>query len=187
MDGTRAGRHYLIYDDDHYYHGSLMAELLAAEGHTVTYVTPAGVVSSWSVAALDQHRIHKRVIEASEAVHVNTALVEAVPGGAVLECVFTGTRREVACDTIVPVTARVPRDGLFLDLKARASEWAAAGIRSVDLIGDAYAPGTIAAAVYAGHKYARTLDVPAEPDAVPFRREMTYLHDYDYGPDGPQL
>lgn len=179
MDGKRTGEHYLIYDDDHYYLGSLMAELLAAEGAKVTYVTPAGIVSSWSVAALDQHRIHKAVLECCDSVHLNAALASVHAGKAVLECVFTGATRQIPVDCIVPVTARLPVDGLFLDLKQRRSEWADAGIRSVDLIGDAYAPGTIAAAVYSGHKLARILDVDIEPDAVPFRREMTRIEDYE--------
>lgn len=177
MDGKRAGEHYLIYDDDHYYMGSLMAELLAAEGAKVTYVTPAGIVSSWSVAALDQHRIHKAVLDCCDSVHVNTALTAASSGQAALECAFTGKLTVAPCDCIVPVTARLPQDRLFLDLKARSGEWADAGIRSVDLIGDAYASGTIAAAIYSGHKYARNLDMDIDPDAVPFRREMTRIED----------
>jgi dimethylamine/trimethylamine dehydrogenase len=40
-------------------------------------------------------------------------------------------------------------------------------------IGDCLAPSTIAAAVYDGHRYARELDDPPEPDEVPFRREYT--------------
>ena len=32
------------------------------------------------------------------------------------------------------------------------------GIKSVEAIGDCYVPGTIAAAVYSGHLYARQLD-----------------------------
>ena len=37
------------------------------------------------------------------------------------------------------------------------AEWDAidAGIKTVEEIGDGYAPGTIAMAVYAGHQYAR--------------------------------
>ena len=38
-------------------------------------------------------------------------------------------------------------------------------------IGDCLAPGTIAAAVYAGHRYARELGEP-EAEGVPFRREL---------------
>ena len=49
----------------------------------------------------------------------------------------------------------------------------AAGIRSVALIGDCLAPGTIAAAVYSGHRIAREFDVPAESLLV--RREIPYI------------
>ena len=42
-------------------------------------------------------------------------------------------------------------------------------------IGDCLAPSTIAAAVYDGHRYARELDNPPEPDDVPFRREYTMV------------
>ena len=58
---------------------------------------------------------------------------------------------------------------------ARAADWADAGIRSVKVIGDACAPGPIAWATYAGHRYARELDMPDIGDALPFRREVTAL------------
>jgi len=45
---------------------------------------------------------------------------------------------------------------------------------AVTSIGDCWAPGTIAAAVYAGHRHAREFDRrPA--DEVPFRRELTQI------------
>ena len=175
IEGKRSGRHYLVYDDDHYYMGSLMAEHLAAEGNRVTFVTPDGLVSSWSTAALDQHRIQRAVIDACETVHVSKALIKVADGVAVLECVFTGKKCDIACDVVVPVTARLPYDRLFIEAQSRQSEWADAGVKSVNLIGDAYAPGTIAAAVYAGHRYGRTLDADSDPDAVPFKRELTAI------------
>ena len=175
--GKRRGEHYLIYDDDHYYMASVLAELLAGEGSRVTFVTPAGIVSSWSVAALDQHRIHRAVLEVCENVLVNHAVIEATDGMATIKCVFTGRRRDIPCDAVVPVTARLPNDALFVDLKKRRNEWQAAGVASVNLLGDAYAPGTIAAAVYAGHKHAQNLDKAIDDDIVPFRREMTMIED----------
>jgi len=45
----------------------------------------------------------------------------------------------------------------------------------VKIIGDANAPGPIAWATYAGHRYARELDGPELGDALPFRREITEL------------
>jgi dimethylamine/trimethylamine dehydrogenase len=41
----------------------------------------------------------------------------------------------------------------------------------VSCVGDALAPGTVAAAVHGGHRAARELDLDIDPDAVPFRRE----------------
>ena len=48
-------------------------------------------------------------------------------------------------------------------------------IKSVKLIGDANAPGPIAWATYAGHRYARELDGEDIADDLPFRREITQL------------
>ena len=177
MAGQRRGDHYLIFDDDHYYMASVLAELLASEGHRVTFVTPAGIVSSWSTAALDQHRIHRAVLEACDTVLVNHAVTVAASGAVTVTCVFTGAHREIACDTVVPVTARIPDDKLYTDLMTRRDDWEQSGILNVNLIGDAYAPGTIAAAVYSGHKHARQVDQSVDNDAVPFRREMTKLAD----------
>ena len=47
-DGRRAtprAARVVIFDDDHYYMGGVLAELLASEGHEVTLVTPAARVS----------------------------------------------------------------------------------------------------------------------------------------------
>ena len=54
---------------------------------------------------------------------------------------------------------------------ARQAEWADAGIKTVQLIGDGYAPGIIAAAVYSGHRYAREFGEDIDPDVTPFKRE----------------
>ena len=75
------------------------------------------------------------------------------------------------------VTARLPSDGLYLDLKARSGEWADNGIRSVKVIGDANAPAALAWATYAGHRYAEELDEPDRGDGLPFRREVAALKD----------
>jgi dimethylamine/trimethylamine dehydrogenase len=43
-------------------------------------------------------------------------------------------------------------------------------------VGDAYSPGTIAAAVWDGRRYAEELDAePADPDEAPFLREVAEL------------
>ena len=42
-------------------------------------------------------------------------------------------------------------------------------------MGDTCSPGIIAAAVYAGHRYARELDGAEAGDDTPFKRELTEL------------
>ena len=76
---------------------------------------------------------------------------------------------------MVLVTARTGNDELGQDLRAREADWPAAGIKSVEIIGDAQSPAPIAWATYAGHRYARELDEPDRGDEVPFRREIAGL------------
>jgi dimethylamine/trimethylamine dehydrogenase len=60
-------------------------------------------------------------------------------------------------------------------LKRPETDWESAGIKAIKVIGDAEAPGPIAWATYAGHRYARELDGAEIGDALPFRREVTGL------------
>ncbi|UZF55499.1 FAD-dependent oxidoreductase [Gordonia polyisoprenivorans] len=170
-----AGKRVVLFDDDHYYLGAVIAELLAKEGYAVTLVTPAPQVSQWTVNTMEAHRIRARIIEAGVEVRTDTALTAIGAGGVGTACRFTGRTGELDADAVVLVTARLPHDELYTALHARADEWSAAGVRSVRGIGDAWAPSTIAAAVWAGHRYAEELDVEKSDDPVPFRREVTQL------------
>ena len=165
----------LIYDDDHYYMGGLMAELLVAQGAAVTLVTPASEVSTWARNTLEQHKIQARLLHLGVRIETNQAVARIERGGVVTACVFTGRLRELAGETVLLVTARLPQQTLYRSLLDRRGEWAAAGLASVTAIGDAWAPSTIAAAVHAGRRYAEAFEEPLSPDAMPFRREVTAL------------
>ena len=79
-------------------------------------------------------------------------------------------------DAVLLVTARIPDDGLFLALEQRRAEWPARGVQSVNCAGDAWAPTTIAGAVWAGRRYAEELDSPGPPSRDRgYRREYTAL------------
>ena len=82
----------------------------------------------------------------------------------------TGALRRLECDAVLLVTARLPRDGLARGLAEVADRWEDAGLRSVRAIGDAWAPSSIASAVWWGRRYAEEIDAP--PGEVPFRREL---------------
>jgi len=176
MDGRRPqGRRVAVYDDDHYYMGGVLAELLAAEGYEVVLVTPAAHVSAWTVNTLEVVRIRQRIIRAGIEVRTNTAVNAVAADRLTTACVFTGDEAELPVDATVLVTARLPENALHDALLAREADWAAAGLLSVKVAGDAWAPATIAAAVWAGHKYAEEFDEPADDRPVPFRREVTQL------------
>lgn len=176
MAGTRPrGRRVVVFDDDHYYLGGVIAELLAKEGLAVTLVTPAAHVSQWTTNTLEVARIRKRVIRAGVDVRTNTAVTAVTPDGVTTACVYTGDEGALSADSVVMVTARLPHDGLYQDLMNRETEWADADLLSVRAIGDAWAPGTIAAAVWSGHRYAEELDEPQAPGPVPYLRETSEL------------
>ncbi len=161
----------VVFDDDCFYMGSVLAELLARRGCTVTFVTPESQVSPWSRNTLEQARIQKRLIGLGVEIVTAMALAGRTKDQLELSCVYSGRIRPVDCATLVPVTARLPDETLWLELKAREAEWADAGIKTITRLGDCLAPGLIAAAVYSGHQYARTYQEQVDKDRVPFMRE----------------
>jgi dimethylamine/trimethylamine dehydrogenase len=179
MEGRLPKGKVVIFDDDHYYMGGVLAELCAQAGAEVTLVTPAAFVSDWTRNTLEQGAIHRRLAEAGVKIVLNTGVASLLPDGVETCCSYTDARGHIGCDALVMVASRQSKDGLWLGLRARTADWADAGIQSVQLIGDAAAPGPIAWATYAGHRYARELDtgVWAEDwgDTLSFRREITEL------------
>lgn len=171
MDGRRPEGPIVVFDDDHYYLGAVLAEKLRAEGLAVTLVTPADRVSAWTVNTLEQHIIQKHLMDLGVDIVLSRNLIEFTAGKAAVECTFTGAVSMLPAAAVVTVTARLPNDDLALALAGLAGPLAGAGIISVTSIGDCLAPGTIAAAVYAGHRYAREFDWP-DSDAAAFRREL---------------
>ena len=163
----------LIFDDDHYYLGSALAEHLATAGVQVILATPAAEVAGWTHYTLEYDHIQVRLRELGVDIRCNVGITSVQNGTATLDCVFTGKTTEVEVAAVVPVTARTSEDSLYDALTARADRWAAHGVKSVTRIGDCYAPGTIAMAVYAGHEFARGLDMPVDED-MPFRRENDF-------------
>ena len=183
LDGTRPdGERVAVYDDDHYYMGGVLAELLAREGKRVTLITPGARVSEWTVNTMEQDRIQKRLLELDVDIRTSHVVAGADARSAQLSCVYTEREAELACDALVMVTARDPSDGLAAELLAASARWADAGITSVRAVGDAWCPGTIAAAVWDGHRYAEQLDDEPDDRDVPFRREIVRLAEQGAAP-----
>src|SRR5690606_6689881 len=175
MDGRVPTGNVVLFDDDHYYMGGVLAELMAQQGTKVTLVTPSAYVSDWTRTTREQAAIHRRLVELGVEIVLNRTITRIAAGGAITGCVYTGALQDLTADAVVLVTSRNQDDGVWRELKARQAEWASNGIRSIKVIGDAEAPGPIAWATYAGHRFARELDEPDIGDALPFRREVTAL------------
>lgn len=163
----------VIFDDDHYYMGSAIAEKLALAGVAVTLVTPAALVAIWTENTMEQHRIQARLMQLGVTLKTQTIVDEIQPGLVSLSCAVTGQAQTLACESVVLVTSREAEEGLYDTLMAQAATFASAGIVSVSRAGDCEAPSTIAAATYAGHRYARTLEEP-QPE-IPYKRERVML------------
>jgi len=160
MDGTMPSRPVVVFDDDHYYMGGIVAEKLRSTGIEVTLVTPANELATWTTNTDQQFRIQQRILRLGIGLKTGISIAEIDEGSATLECIYTGRRNEVEAAAVVMVTSRQPHDELYHSLVGRVA---------VARIGDCLAPGTIATSVYSGHQYARELDTG--PVHVRFRRE----------------
>lgn len=175
MDGTVPSGNIVIYDDDHYYMGGVLAELLASNSAKVTLITPSAYVSDWTNNTLEQGTIHAKLARMGVEIILNRGITEIAADHVVSDCIYTGHKQNYATDAVVMVASRTCNDAVYSDLVSREDEWADAGIKTIKIFGDAEAPGPIAWSTYAGHRYARELDGEDIGDALPFRREITEL------------
>jgi dimethylamine/trimethylamine dehydrogenase len=165
----------LVFDDDNFYLGAVIAEKLTGDGHAVTLVTTDSKVSSWTENTLEQHRIQARVLELGIEVVTAHTIAQIHADKVECTCIFTNHLRTVTAGSVVMVTSRQPNNQIYLALRENPEKLASAGIRSVSAIGDCNNPSTIATAIYEGHRVARELDAaPVDPD-MPFRREQIAL------------
>ncbi|MFZ5789231.1 MAG: FAD-dependent oxidoreductase [Pseudomonadota bacterium] len=169
--GRRPTGPVIVYDDDYYYMGGVIAEKLRRDGLDVAIVTPADLVSPWTQKTLEASHIQRRLLELGIELLVKQDVAAFKGDHVELACAYTGRRSQRACASLVAVTARLPEEALYRQLLVDPDAMEKAGIKSVTAIGDARAPGTIAAAVYQGHRFARELDEPATGE-VAFKREL---------------
>jgi dimethylamine/trimethylamine dehydrogenase len=173
-DDVMAGRlptgHTIVFDDDHYYMASVIAERLCGEGLPVTLVTTQDTVSAWGDFTYEQRRTQQRLMALGVDIITAHALESFDGGEALLTCKYTGTERPLGADSLVTVTARIPNDALYHALGQSIGDGAEGAPKSLARIGDCEAPAIIAAAVFAGHRYARELDTNVDPDHA-------FLHD----------
>ncbi len=161
LRNVEVGGRVIIYDDDYYYMANVIAEKLCANGCAVTYVTSAGEVAPYTAATLEQDRIIERLLQLEVEIICGNTVTSVDTASVEISCRYSGRRSNLDCDVFIPVTERIPRQEIMA-IAATPSALGEHGIKSIEAIGDCHAPATIAAAVYAGHLYARQLDNPLD-------------------------
>ena len=161
----------VVFDDDHYYMGGVLAELLAGRDCEVTLVTSAPLISYWTQFTLEQERILHRLTSSGVTLYTQHLLNAIRPDAVTLSNMVSGTEVDLPCDGVVLVTDRLPNDALLRALKPAVEEKKLSSLR---VIGDAEAPHIIAQAIYSGYLAACEFD--EEPaDGTPFRVERAAL------------
>ncbi|MBC6440595.1 MAG: NAD(P)-binding protein [Rhodospirillales bacterium] len=160
MDGAKASGPVVIWDDDHYYMASVMAEALANAGHTVTIVTSQASIAPYTQFTLELDHIHRRMASLGVVIMGFHALAGIGDEEVELKSVHGGPDRFIPAGTVLMVAGMTPNDALARALDARN------GGPRVVCFGDCHAPSIIATAVYAGHRFARNLnlDLSETPD-----------------------
>ncbi len=165
-DSTIAKGHVLIYDDDHYYMSSALAQRLIDQGNKVTIVTPEGRLFAWGKYTHEQYQTVASLLKQGVTIQTNQILQQIGKGCAVSQCLFSAHEFEYHVDHVVPLTAKIPNDSLHQTLLERQSD---STVKTINRIGDCEAPALIAAAVYSGYKCAKEL---ATVETAPFKREI---------------
>jgi dimethylamine/trimethylamine dehydrogenase len=165
-DRPPAGR-VVVFDDDHYYMGGALAELLANQGCEVTLLTPAPTISYWTQYTMEQHRIQARLMHKGVCLYTQHFLSAIRADSVTLSNTVSGAAIDLPCDAVLLVTDRLPNDGLYQALKPALAEKKLSSLR---VIGDAQAPDIIAQATFSGHLAAREFD-ETPPKGTPFRVE----------------
>ena len=110
-----------MFDDDHYYMGGVLAELLAREGFQTTLVTPAGT------SELDEHddgaAPASNTIAGLDVKHDVARIVFNRPRRRRLACTFTVRRATIfAADATIFAAGRLPIDSVYRQLVAARRE-----------------------------------------------------------------
>ncbi len=166
----------LIFDDDHYYMGSVLAERLREAGLPVSLMTAEDTVSAWGAYTYDRWRAQSKLMEMG----VDLVLAHNLEGfdgrQALACCEYTDREKAVPCDAVVLVTARLPDDALYTALAGQLETGVKGAPRTLKRIGDCEAPAIIAAAVYSGHRYARELDAEIDRDN-PLKHDRVFFEE----------
>ncbi len=147
-----------VFDFDGHVMGGVLALHLAGLGRETAYVTPAGAASLWTINSNERGDVHAGLRGAGVALHHHLRITGFDGRTLALADLYSGEPQAMPCRSLVIVGARLGEAGLAQALRSSPDRLVAAGIRSVDVIGDASAPGALAHAIYSGRAAAEALD-----------------------------
>jgi dimethylamine/trimethylamine dehydrogenase len=171
MEGRFPAGRVIVYDDDHYYMGSVLAELLAQQGCQVMFVTPAPSIAEWAMNTMEQPHILRKLLAIGVELHPHTQIERIEREQVLLSSALKRDSEWVNCDGVVLVSNRISNDSLYRQLKGDLDS---GKFKSLRLIGDAEAPNLIVQAVFSGHLAAQEFEEKLD-GSVPFRREYVRL------------
>ena len=156
LGGARPGGRVLLFDAEGYHTGTGIAELLAAAGAEVQFVTAGySPVSARNTDNWEERYLVARMKRAGVRLRPSTWLRRIEPGAAVVYDVHTGEETREAADAVILATARESIDALARELEGEVAQ--------LFTIGDALAARMFAAATYEGQKFAREIGEPGAP------------------------
>jgi len=157
LGGKRPGGKVWIFDAEGYHTGTGIAEMLAASGAEVNFVTAGySPVSARNTDNWEEYYIVGRMKRAGVRLVPSTWVRSIGEGAVTLRDIHTDEERSEPADAVVLATGRVPQDALARALEGKVAQ--------LFTIGDALAARMLAAATYEGQKFARAigeLDAPS--------------------------
>lgn len=158
MAGKPVTGRVVVYDDDYYYMASVLAEKLAREGCSVTYVTTASDPAPWTFNTLELGHVVQALLAAGVEIITGTEITSIEPGLVNVRLLLTGQPSKLDADAVLLVTCQSADETLYRELLDREAR---GELKSLDRSGDCIAPAFIAQAVRDGHRAALAYDCQA--------------------------
>jgi dimethylamine/trimethylamine dehydrogenase len=172
LGSKEAGQRVLVFESEDYFVGPSIAQLLAAEGHEVTLVTPHATLAHWMDLTLEGPMMQRDLRRLGVKIITGRMLDEVKPGVAITSDVWApDDRQEHAIDSIVVSSARISNAELYAELRSQPAMLATAGIEGLFVTGSAAAPGMLVDSIFQAHRLAREIDSPDPSRPLPFIRE----------------
>ena len=172
LDGKRpSGKSAVIYDDEGYYNGVGIAQILRSEGYDVTIVSPSSEIASMMSHTKEKFLVHLQLRDQSIKMRRSRKLLSVSPNGYEFENV-DGEKEVFRAAGLILITQRVADDNLYHQIMAKKAMWEEFGVEAVYRIGDCLSPRLAMEAIFDGHRLGREIDTENPAVPLPHKREL---------------